>query len=236
MLRRVVSRRDPGRDSGGHERPAEDTEQGALRPEYRRAFGCVTWVNMAVLVFLAMAFLLPLPFWYLGNGEIFSEIQIRLALLGLVLILPGMALGAVLGARTFRVERRLGTMAGAGIGATAGLTSYLLFFTLVEGLYLLAAPPVVSSALLLYALFATGQSFEYRRRLVLIAAGLAVLSGAVALLVNFDLLGLLGALFATASAAVGGFVGGAGYARAGGDAMIPPDTTMGRSDARQKLR
>jgi hypothetical protein len=214
----------------------EGTEQGALRPEYRRAFGCVTWVNMAVLVFLAVTFLLPLPFRYVGSGEIFSEIQIRLALLGLVLIVPGMALGAILGTRTFRVERRLGTRVGAGIGAAAGLTSYLLFFALVEGLYLLAAPLVVSSAILLYALFATGQSYERRRRMILLAAGLSALSGAVALLLSFDLLGLLGAVFATASAAVGGFVGGVGYARAGGDEMLPPGATIARGESGEKPR
>lgn len=230
-----MSRRASGKDPEHRERPAEDAEQGALRPEYRRAFGCVTWVNMAVLVFLAVAFLLPLPFRYIGNGEIFSEIQIRLAFLGLVLIVPGMALGAVLGARTYRVERAVGTRAGACIGAVTGLTSYLLFFALIEGLYLLAAPLVASSVLILYALFATGQSFEYRRRIVLLAAALSALSGTVALLLHFDLLGLLGALFATASAAVAGFVGGAGYARAGGDAMIPPDATIHR-EPRHKPR
>ena len=148
-----------------------------MPPRYRRAFGCVTWVNMAILIFLLAAFLLPLPFRYVGSGDIFSEIQIRLALLGLVLILPGMALGAVLGARTYRVERRLGTRAGAGIGATAGLASYLLLFALIEGHYLLAMPFVVSAALLLYALFATGQRFERRWRIVLFAAALSTLSG-----------------------------------------------------------
>jgi hypothetical protein len=235
-----VSRRDPGRYPERYpehrERPAEDTEQGAIQPRYRRAFGCVTWVNMAVLVFLAVAFLLPLPFRYVGNGEIFSEIQIRLAFLGLVLILPGMALGAALGARTYRVERAVGTRAGAGIGAVTGLTGYLLFFALIEGLYLLAAPFVASSVLILYALFASSQSFEYRRWMVLLAAALSALSVAVALLLHFDLLGFLGALFATASAAVGGFVGGAGYARAGGEAMIPPDATIRRREPRQKPR
>lgn len=234
-----MSPSDPGRFPERRERPAEDTEQaeqGALRPEYRRAFGCVTWVNMAMLVFLAAAFVLPLPFRYVGNGEIFSEIQIRLAFLGLVLILPGMALGALLGARTYRVERRLGTRVGAGIGAIIGLTSYLLFFAFVESLYLLAVPIVASSVLILYALFANGQSFEYRRRMVLLAATLSVLSAIVALLLHFDLLGLLGALFATASAAVGGFVGGAGYARAGGDAMIPPGATSPGDGPRRKPR
>jgi hypothetical protein len=207
-----------------------------LQPRYRRAFGCVTWVNMAILIFLLAAFLLPLPFRYVGSGDIFSEIQIRLALLGLVLILPGMALGAVLGARTYRVERRLGTRAGAGIGATAGLASYLLFFALIEGLYLLAMPFVVSAALLLYALFATGQRFERRWWIVLFAAALSTLSGVVALVLDFDLLGLLGALFCMAAAAAGGYVGGMGYARAGGDDMIPPGATIRPKEPRRKPR
>ncbi len=207
-----------------------------MQPRYRRAFGCVTWVNIAILIFLLAAFLLPLPFRYVGSGDIFSEIQIRLALLGLVLILPGMALGAVLGARTYRVDRRLGTRAGAGIGATAGLTSYLLFFALIEGLYLLAMPFVVSAVLLLFALFATGQRFERRWRIVLFAAALSTLSGVVALVLGFDLLGLLGALFCMAAAAAGGYVGGMGYARAGGDNMIPPGATIRPREARRKPR
>ena len=224
------------RRSERRERPAEEEEQGALRPKYRRAFGCVTWVNMAMLIFLAAAFLLPLPFRYFGSDEIFYEIQLRLAFLGLVLIVPGTALGAILGARTYRVERRFGTRAGAVIGAAAGLTGYLLFFTLFEGLLLLAVLPVVSVGLLLYVLFATGQDLKRRQRMLLLAAALSVLSGAVALLLNFDLLGFLGALFSTAAAAAGGLVGGAGYARAGGDAMIPPGSTIRRREPRQKLR
>src|SRR5919205_4461109 len=63
---------------GSLERPTEDQNRGAIRPKSRRAFGCVTWVNIAMLVFLATAFLLPLPLRYVGNGEIFSEIQLRL--------------------------------------------------------------------------------------------------------------------------------------------------------------
>lgn len=226
----------PGRDPGQHERPAEDPERGALQPKYRRAFGCVTWVNMAVLVFLAAAFLLPLPFRYVGGGDIFSEIQIRLALLGLLLIVPGMALGAALGARTYRVERRLGTRTGAGIGAAAGLTSYLILFAFFGGPPLLLAPLVPSAGLLLYALFATGKDLEFRRRTILLAAGISLLSGAIALLIDFDLLGLLGALFCTAAAAVGGFVGGIGYARAGGDEMIPPGSTIRPRESHRKTR
>ncbi|HZY57417.1 MAG TPA: hypothetical protein VFE09_06425, partial [Rubrobacteraceae bacterium] len=82
--------------------------------------------------------------------------------------------------------------------------------------------------------FATGRDLKRRRRMVLLAAALSVLSGAVALLLSFDLLGLLGALFCTAAAAVGGFVGGMGYARAGGDAMLPPGSAS--KEPRQKPR
>jgi hypothetical protein len=190
---------------------------------------------MAMLVFLAAAFLLPLPFRYVGNGEIFSEIQLRLALLGLILIVPGMALGAILGTRTYRVERRLGTRAGAGIGAVAGLTSYLLLFTLSEDIALLLAPLVLSAGLLLYALLATGQDLKRRRWMVFLAATLSALSGAVALLLDRDLLMLLGALFSTAAATIGGFVGGIGYARAGGDAMLPPGPVHRKPVSRKSI-
>ena len=225
-----MSGRRPG------EEPAPESAERGIRPRYRRAFGCVTWVNMAVLVFLAAAFLLPLPFRYVGSGDVFSEIQLRLALLGLVLIVPGMALGAFLGARTYRVPRPLGARAGTAVGAAAGLVSYLLFFALFEDLYLLLVALVPAAALLLYALFATGQGFARRLRMVLISAALAVLSGAVALVVNFDLLGLLGALFCAAAAAIGGCVGGIGYARAGGDEMIPPGSTIRQKEPRREPR
>jgi hypothetical protein len=189
---------------------------------------------MAMLAFLAAAFLLPLPFRYVGNGEIFSEIQLRLALLGLILIVPGMALGAVLGARTYRVERRLGTRVGAGIGATVGLSSYLLVFSLLEDIPLLLAPLISSAGLLLYALFATGQDLKRRRWIVLLAVVISILSGAVALVLGFDLLLLLGAVFCTAAATIGGFVGGIGYTRAGGDAMLPPGA-LRRETGQQKF-
>jgi drug/metabolite transporter (DMT)-like permease len=191
---------------------------------------------MAMLAFLLAAFLLALPFRYAGNGEIFSGILTLFAFIGLILILPGMALGALLGARTYRVERRQGTRAGVGIGAAAGLTSYLIFFTLFANMPLLVVPLIASASLLLYALFATGRNLEYRRRVVLLAAGIAVLSGAGALLLSFDLLGLLGALFSVVAAAAGGCVGGAGYARAGGDEMIPPGSTIRRREPRRKPR
>jgi hypothetical protein len=178
---------------------------------------------MAVLAFLLVVFLLALPFRYVGNGEIFSEVQLRLALLGLILIVPGMALGAILGARTYRVERRLGMRAGAGTGAVVGLTSYLIFSTLIEGMPLFAVPPVLSSGLLLYALFAARWDLKRRRWMIFAATGISTLSGVVILLLNFDLPGLLSVLFSTVAATAGGLVGGIGYARAGGDEMLPPD-------------
>ena len=215
------------------ERPTSNAGGGGIQPKYRRAFGCVTWVNMAVLVFLAAAFLLSLPFRYVGNGEIFSEIMGRLAFLGLILIVPGMALGAALGVRTYRIERSLGMRAGAGIGAVTGLTSYLLFFTFVGGTRLLLIPLVLSMGLLLYALFATGSRFERRRLMFFLAAGISTLTGLVVLLLGLDVL-FLGVLFSTVAATVGGLAGGVGYARAGGDEMMPPNAA--REEPRQKPR
>jgi hypothetical protein len=190
---------------------------------------------MAVLIFLLAAFLLVLPFRYVGEGEVYSATLLGLAFVGIALILPGMALGAALGARTYRVENAIGARAGATVGAIGGLASYL-FFSLVWDLPLIAAPSIVSLGLLLYALFAAGRELRWRRRAVMLAAALSVLSGAVAFLVDFDPISLLGALVAAASAAAGGYVGGIGYARAGGDAMIPPGSTIRRKEPRRRPR
>jgi hypothetical protein len=190
---------------------------------------------MAVLVFLLAAFLLVLPFRYVGEGDVYSATLLGLAFVGIALILPGMALGAALGARTYRVENAISARAGAAVGAVGGLAGYL-FFSLVGDLPLIAAPSVVSLGLLLYALFATGRDLRWRRRAVLLAAALSVLSGAVAFLVDFDPISLLGALVSTASAAAGGYVGGIGYARAGGDAMIPPGSTIRRKELHRRPR
>lgn len=221
--------------SSGRSDGAREEERGALQPRYRRAFGCVTWVNMAMLVFLLVAFLLVLPFRYVGEGEIYSATLLRLAFVGIILIVPGMAAGAVLGARTYRVENRLGRRAGAGIGAVSGLAGYL-FFSLLQDLPLLAVLPGLSLCLLLYALFAGGQSLDRRRMVVLLAAVISVISGSVALSLDFYLLALLGILVSTVSAAVAGLVGGLGYARAGGDAMIPPGSTIRPKETRRKAR
>jgi hypothetical protein len=190
---------------------------------------------MAVLIFLLAAFLLVLPFRYVGEGDVYSATLLGLAFVGIALILPGMALGAALGARTYRVENAVGARAGAAVGAVGGLAGYL-FFSLVGDLPLIAAPSVVSLGLLLYAIFANGSSVRWRKRVVLLAAAISILSGTVAFLVDFDPISLLGVLVAMFSAAAGGYVGGIGYARAGGDAMIPPGSTIRRKEPRRRIR
>src|SRR5215207_7872681 len=111
----------PGTVSSRSNGPEERT---GLRPRYRRAFGCVTWVYMGMLVFLLANFLLVLPSRYLGSGALFGYLPPRLAFLGMALILPGMALAAALGARTFRTPVRRGTRVGAGVGAMIGFSGF----------------------------------------------------------------------------------------------------------------
>ncbi len=223
----MSSRRNTSPDEGG---------QRALQPRYRRAFGCVTWLYMAILTFLAAAFLLLLPFRYVGSGDVYKLLG-GLSFFGLVLILPGMALAAALGARTYRSRRSRGTRVGAGIGALVGWTS---FFTLVwltgvlrpstsfsgPAYYAFVPLALVATALVLYALFARGAGFDRRRNLVLAGTAVAFVAGLVVLVVNFEWLAIVGALVSTVAAALAGWVGGIGYSRAGGDDMIPPGATL----------
>ena len=190
---------------------------------------------MAILAFLAAAFLLLLPFRYVGSGEVYKLLG-GLSFLGLVLILPGMALAAALGARTYRSQRRRGTRVGMGIGAIVG---WLAFFTLAwltgllspaadvtsrGGLVSFAFVPLAftASGLVLYALFSGDASFERRRNLVFTGAALALAAGLVVLVAYFEPLALAGALVSTVASALAGWVAGVGYSRAGGDDMIPP--------------
>ena len=165
-------------------------ERTGLRPRYRRAFGCVTWVYMGMLVFLAgqlpprAAVQVP---WKRGAstaifrpGSLFS---------GRLLILPGMALAAVLGARTFRTPRKRGTRVGAGVGALIGYSGFfgldgspspsgsnrrdqafrtVLFPDLGGTLAFYAFVPLtlVATGLVIYALYSKNADFERRRRLV----------------------------------------------------------------------
>ena len=77
-----------------------------------------------MLVFLAANFLLVLPSRYLGSGELYGYLPPTLAYLGTLLILPGMVLAALLGARTYRTPRTRGTRVGAGVGALIGYSGF----------------------------------------------------------------------------------------------------------------
>jgi hypothetical protein len=187
---------------------------------------------MAVLAFLAAAFLLLLPFRYVGSGDVYKLLG-GLSFFGLVLILPGTALAAALGARTYRSVRRRGTRVGMGVGAIVG---WLAFFTLAwltglvdpsvdaAGPASYAFPPLALAAagLVLYALFSRHADFERRRNLVLAGAAVALAAGLVVLAANFEPLAVVGALISTVAGALAGWVAGVGYSRAGGDEMIPP--------------
>ncbi|MBA3617860.1 MAG: hypothetical protein H0W52_17380, partial [Rubrobacteraceae bacterium] len=224
--------------SGGEERTG-------LRPRYRRAFGCVTWVYMGMLVFLAANFLLVLPSRYLGSGELYGYLPPTLAYLGTLLILPGMVLAALLGARTFRTPSRRGTRVGAGVGGLIGYSGFfgLAWLATALGLnrrdqafrtvvfpdlggslafYAFVPLTLLATGFVIYALYSKASDFERRRNLVSAGAALAVLAGLGVVVTDFDPLGVLGALISTLSGAIGGYVGGSGYARAGGDDMIPP--------------
>ena len=234
-------------------------ERTGLQPRYRRAFGCVTWVYMGMLVFLAANFLLVLPSRYLGSGTLFGYLPPRLAFLGTLLILPGMVLAALLGARTFRTLRRRGTHVGAGVGALIGYSGFfsLEWFAIALGLnrrdqafqtvifpdlrgtlafYTFVPLTLAATGLVIFALYTRGVEFERRRNLVYAGAALAVLAGLGVVVTEPDPLGLGGALISTASGAIGGYVSGAGYARAGGDDMIPPGSEIRRREPRRKPR
>ena len=200
---------------------------------------------MGMLVFLAANFLLVLPSRYLGSGELYRFIPPTLAYLGTLLLLPGMVLAALLGARTFRTPRKRGTRVGAGVGALIAYSGYfgLAWLTIVLGLnrrdqafrtvvfpdlggslafYAFVPLTLLAMGLVLFALYSRGANIERRRMFVYAGASLAVLAGLGVVVTDFDPLGVLGALISTLSGAIGGYVSGSGYARAGGDYMIPP--------------
>jgi len=250
MKQRYMSARSNG--------SSNDERQG-IRPSSRRGFGCVTWVYMGILVFLAVAFLLWLAFRYAGVEDAFGYALPRLSFLGLVLIIPGMLLGAVLGIRTYRAERRRATRVGAGIGALIGWSGFfaLEWFAVTLGLnrrdeafrdvvfpglagspayYAFVPLTLAATVLVIYALYSRGADFASRRRLALAGAALALVAGLLVIGTDFDLPGVVGALMSTVSAALGGYVSGSGYARAGGDDMIPPGATIRRKEPRRKPR
>jgi hypothetical protein len=214
---------------------------------------------MGMLVFLAANFLFVLPFRYLGSGAPYSYIPPTLAYLGTLLILPGMVLAALLGARTFRTPRIRGTRVGAGVGALIGYSGFfgLAWLALALGLnrrdqafrtvvfpdlggslafYTFVPLTLLAMGLVLVALYSKGANFERRRRLVYAGAALAVIAGLGVVVTDFDPLGVLGALISTLSGAIGGYVSGSGYARAGGDDMIPPGAEIRPREPWRKRR
>lgn len=234
-------------------------EQRGLAPRYRRAFGCVTWVYMGMLTFLAANFFLALPFRYVGDGAVYGFVPPTLAYLGTVVLVPGMVFAAVLGARTFRAPRAIAARVGTGVGALIGWSGFFSLvwiaaalgfaerdqafrtgvFADVDGIFFYLFPPLTGAAtvLVILALYSKDIQSERRWRLGLVGAGLAVLAGLGTIVSDFDLVGIAAVLIATVSAALGGWVGGAGgYARAGGDEMIPPGAEIRPREARRKPR
>jgi hypothetical protein len=218
---------------------------------------------MGMLVFLLANFLLVLPSRFLGSGALFGYLPPRLAFLGMALILPGMALAAVLGARTFRTPGKRGTRVGAGVGALIGYSGFfalewlavafglderdqafqiVLFPDLGGTLAFYAFVPLtlVATGLVIYALYSKNMAFDRRLRLAVVGAVLAALAGLGVVSTDLDPLGILGALISTLAAAIGGYVSGSGYARAGGNDMIPPGADIQprrlRSERRSKPR
>ncbi len=232
-------------------------EQGGLQPRYRRAFGCVTWVYMGMLTFLAVNFFLSLPFRWVGGGEIYNYVPPRLAYLGSALLVPGMVFAAVLGARTYRAPGRVAGRVGAGVGALIGLSGFFSLawlaaalgfarrdqafrtetFADIGGIAFYLFPPltIAATVLVVYALYSKAADSARRRRLGLIGAGLAVLAALGLALSDPGLVGIVGVIICVVSAALAGWVGGAGgYARAGGDDMIPPGATIRPREPRRK--
>lgn len=190
----------------------------------------MTWVYMATLAFLAVASFGLMPLWFISGWNVFSVLE-GIAFYATLLILPAMVLGAVLGARTYRSERREATRNGAAVGALVGWTgsAFLLWLENVapggDGapLYWLAVPPVLAAAaLLIYALFARSSEMRPRRHAIVFAAVLVGVPGLVLLVADFDLVRLVVALVSTLAGAAAGWTAGIGHARAGGDDMIPP--------------
>jgi hypothetical protein len=214
---------------------------------------------MGMLVFLLANFLLVLPSRYLGGGELYAFLPPRLAFLGTVLLLPGMALAALLGASTFRTPRKRGMRVGAAVGALIGYSGFfalewlatafgferrdqafrtVLFSELGGTLAFYAFVPLTLAAtvLVIVALYGKNADFERRRRLVVVGTVLAGLAGLGVVATDFDPLGVLAVSVSTASAAIGGYVGGSGYARAGGDDMIPPGAEIQPRGPRRERR
>ena len=203
-------------------------EQQGIQPRYRRAFGCVTWIYMATLAFLAVASVGMMPIWFIAGWGLFSVLE-GIVFYAILIFLPCLILAAIVGARTYRSERQQATRNGAAVGAVIGWTGFVFPIWLenvVSGttapLYWLAAVPIIASGLLLvYAVFPGKMDMRQRRGLVLVSTALAGVTGLVLLIFNFSLLQVVVAVVAILAGAAAGWTAGIGHARAGGEEMLP---------------
>jgi hypothetical protein len=183
---------------------------------------------MATLAFLAVASLGMMPIWFVAGWDLFSILE-GIVFYAILIFLPCLVLAAIVGARTYRIERQRATRNGTAVGAVVGLVGFSFPIWLENlaagaGLYWLAAPPIVISGLLLvYAVFPVTLDQPQRQRLVLISTVLAGVTGLVLLILNFSLLQVFVAIIAVLSGAAAGWTAGIGYARAGGEEMLPPE-------------
>lgn len=204
-------------------RDGEPVHEG-LHPRHRRAFGCVTWIYMATLAFLAAVSMLMMPLWFFGDWNVYSLLE-GPTFAATLLFLPAIIAAAVLGARTYRSERKVATRNGTYIGTVIGWLGYASIVWLEVGQasilsYAFIPLAALSSALILYALFKGDQ--EKGRNLVALSAALAFVGGAVVLALAGDFIVIAGAVISAISGAAGGWTAGFGYARAGGKEMLPP--------------
>ncbi len=211
-----------------------DTGQQGIRPRYRRAFGCVTWIYMATLAFLAVASLGMMPIWFIAGWDLFSILE-GITFYAILIFLPCLILGAIVGSRTYRSGRRQATRNGTVVGAVIGWIGFVFpiwLENIISGgnaLYWLAAPPVVVGGLLLtYAVFPGKPGRKQRQTLVLASAALTGVTGLVLLAANFSFLQVFVAVVAVLAGAAAGWTAGIGYARAGGEEMLPPEVGRAR--------
>lgn len=183
---------------------------------------------MATLAFLAVASLGMMPIWFIAGWDLFSVLE-GIVFYAILIFLPCLILGAIVGARTYRSERRQATRNGGAVGTVVGIAGFafpIWLENVITGatvLYWLALPPLVVSGLLLaYAVFPNRLSLQQQRRMVLISAILAGVTGLILLAFDFSPLQLFVAGIATLAGAAGGWTAGIGYARAGGEEMLPP--------------
>lgn len=183
---------------------------------------------MGTLAFLAVASLGMMPIWFIAGWDLFSILE-GIVFYACLIFLPILVLGAVVGSRTYRSDRREATRNGAAVGTVVGLAGFafpIWLENIIAGdnaLYWLAAPPMLLAGVLLtYAVFPGGSGFQQRRNLVLAAALLTGVTGLVLLAFNFSWLQVFVAVIATLSGTAGGWTAGIGHARAGGEEMLPP--------------